>query len=164
MAVLLSACDRNMADLEQYASTIKARPAKPIEPIPVIKPYVRFIYPDQDADPFDASVLTPDDDKQLPDSVAIDSNRAPEYLESFPLDSLSMVGTVFRQAQLWALIRVPNGSVHRVKKGNYIGKNHGKILEVGEVSIQLTEIVENGFGGYKERDNEVTISTPNKEI
>lgn len=164
LVMLLSACGRDMADLDQYMRSVKARPAIPIEPIPVIKPYVRFIYPGKDADPFDVSVLAPEKNRNLADSVMIDKNRVPEYLESFPLDSLRMVGTVYKEEQLWALIRVPNGSVHRVKEGNYVGKNHGKILQVEDVSIKLTEIVDNGFGGHKERDNEISISTPNQKI
>ena len=164
MVMLLSACDPGMFDLEQYVRNVKARPAGPIEPIPVIKPYVRFIYPGKGADPFDVSVLALEQNTNLVDSVMIDKNRVPEYLESFPLDSLRMVGTVYKGEQLWALVRVPNGSVHRVKEGNHMGKNHGKILKVEEVSIKLTEIVKNGFGGHKERNNEIAISTPNKKI
>ncbi|PID34248.1 MAG: pilus assembly protein PilP [Thiotrichales bacterium] len=160
----LTACSHDMSDLSRYVSEVKARPAKPIEPIPVIKPYVRFIYPGHDLDPFDVSVLSSDKDRPVESSIMIDKNRLPEFLEKFPLDSLQMVGTVFKENQLWALIRIPSGSVHRVKKGNYIGRNHGKILEVKDVSVILTEIVDNGFGGYKERDNELAISNPNKKI
>ena len=125
---------------------------------------MRFIYPGHGIDPFDVSVLAPEKTQNLADSVMIDKNRVPEYLENFPLDSLRMVGTVYKEEQLWALIRVPGGAVHRVKEGNYLGKNHGKILKVKDVSITLTEIVENGFGGHKERDNEIAISNPNKKI
>ncbi|MGB0846758.1 MAG: pilus assembly protein PilP [Thiolinea sp.] len=164
IASLLTACNRDMSDLNQYVKSVKARPAKPIEPIPVIKPYVRFIYPGHGADPFDVSVLAPQKNKNIPDSVMIDKNRVPEYLENFPLDSLRMVGTVYKEEQLWALIRVPSGAVHRVKEGNYMGENHGKILAVEDVSISLMEIVENGFGGHKERENEIVISNPNKKI
>lgn len=160
----LSACDHDMSDLSDYVSEVKARPAKPIEPIPVIKPYVRFIYPGHDLDPFDVSILSPDQDRPMENSVMIDKNRVPEFLEKFPLDGLKMVGTVYKEEQLWALVRVPGGSVHRVKEGNYIGRNHGKILEVKDVSIMLSEIVENGFGGYEKRDNELAISNPNKKI
>lgn len=164
LVTLLTACNRDMVDLEQYVRNVKARPAKPIEPIPVIKPYVRFIYPGRETDPFDSSVLAPEKKRNMADSVMIDKNRVPEYLENFPLDSLRMVGTIYKEEQLWALIRVPGGSVHRVKEGNYLGKNHGKILQIGNVGIKLTEIVENGFGGHKERDNEIAISSPNKKI
>nr|CAA6829912.1 MAG: Type IV pilus biogenesis protein PilP [uncultured Thiotrichaceae bacterium] len=161
---MLSGCGQDMGDLVQYVNEVKARPAKAIEPIPVIKPYVRFIYPGHDLDPFDLSALSPTQDRPAENSIMIDKNRLPEYLEKFPLDSLKMVGTVFKEGQLWALIRVPGGSVHRAKEGNYLGRNHGKILKVNEPNITLSEIVENGFGGYERRDNELAISSPNKKI
>ena len=50
-ALVLVGCGDNMSDLHAYMSEVKARPAAPIEPIPAIKPYVRFIYPGHDADP-----------------------------------------------------------------------------------------------------------------
>ncbi|PIE00330.1 MAG: pilus assembly protein PilP [Thiothrix nivea] len=164
VAVMLTACGQDMSDLNRYINEVKARPAKPIEPIPVIKPYMRFIYPGHDLDPFDVSVLAPDQNRKTTSSVIIDKNRVPEFLEKFPLDSLKMVGTVFKEKQLWALIRIPGGSVHRVREGNYVGRNHGRILEVKDTGIMLSEIVENGFGGYKKRENELAISNPNKKI
>lgn len=161
-ALILTGCSDDMSDLHSYMNEVKARPPAPIEPIPAIKPYVRFIYPGHDADPFDSSVLEAKTVAEIPESVLIDKNRVPEFLESFPLDSLRMVGTVFKEKELWALVRIPDGAVHRVKTGNYIGKNHGKITSIKDVGLSLSEIVDNGFGGYKERDNELAISTLNQ--
>ncbi|MFZ1344029.1 pilus assembly protein PilP [Thiothrix eikelboomii] len=160
--LMLTGCADNMSDLQIYMDEIKARPPVPIEPIPAIKPYVRFIYPGHDSDPFDNSVLEAKAVAEIPESVLIDKNRMPEFLESFPLDSLRMVGTVFKEKELWALIRIPDGAVHRVKSGNYIGKNHGKITNIKDVGLTLSEIIDNGFGGYKEHDNELAISTINQ--
>ena len=160
--LMLTGCADNMSDLQIYMDEVKARPPVPIEPIPAIKPYVRFIYPGHDSDPFDNSVLEAKAVAEIPESVLIDKNRMPEFLESFPLDSLRMVGTVFKEKELWALIRIPDGAVHRVKSGNYIGKNHGKITNIKDVGLTLSEIIDNGFGGYKEHDNELAISTINQ--
>ena len=159
---MLAGCGDNMSDLHAYMGEIKARPPAPIEPIPAIKPYVRFIYPGHDADPFDSAVLEAKTVAEIPESILIDKNRVPEFLENFPLDSLRMVGTVFKEKELWALIRIPDGAVHRAKVGNYIGNNRGKITGIKDVGLSLAEIVDNGFGGYKERDNELAISTVNQ--
>ncbi|WP_298610033.1 pilus assembly protein PilP [uncultured Thiothrix sp.] len=161
-ALILTGCGDNMSDLHAYMNEVKARQPAPIEPIPAIKPYVRFIYPGHDTDPFDSAVLEAKTVAEIPESVLIDKNRVPEFLETFQLDSLRMVGTVFKDKELWALIRIPDGAVHRVKTGNYIGKNHGKITSIKDVGLSLSEIVDNGFGGYKERDNELAISTLNQ--
>ncbi len=160
-ALLLTGCGDNMSDLHVYMNEVKARPPAPIEPIPAIKPYVRFIYPGHDADPFDSTVLEAKTVAEIPESVFIDKIRVTVFLESFPLDSLRMVGTVFKEKELWALIKIPDGAVHRVKTGNYIGKNHGKIISIKDVGLSLSEVIDNGFGGYKEHDNELAISTLN---
>lgn len=150
-------------ELENYLSTVKNRPMKPIAPIPAIKPYLRFIYPEHDVDPFDVSILAPvitpvSEIKHVDKGVEVDTSRVPEFLEGYPLDSLNMVGTLNKDGSLWALIRVPDGSIQRVKEGNYMGKNFGKIDAISDARITLKEVVPNGFGGYKPRDNAISIS------
>ncbi len=68
-----------------------------------------------------------------------DFSRIKEDLESFPLDSLKMVGTV-KTDQLWGLVRSEEG-IQKVKLGNYMGKNHGKITQISAMEIKLEEIV-----------------------
>ncbi|MBO0613443.1 MAG: hypothetical protein RL122_2908 [Pseudomonadota bacterium] len=154
----LSACNSDMSDLEQFVQTVKAKPATPIDPIPEIKPYVRFIYPGHELNPFDSKILAPDKATETGSTIMPDPNRIPEFLESFPLDSLRMVGTINQNGALWALIRIPDGAVHRAKAGNYLGKNYGKINKVEETKVSVQEIVENGFGGFKERENAIALS------
>ncbi len=164
VASLLSACNgAKEQELDAYISSVKSRPAKPIDPIPAIKPYLRFVYPEQDIDPFDVSILAPvvsavSEVKKIENGVEIDTTRIPEFLEGFPLDSLTMVGTVHRKGELWGLIKIPDGGIQRIKKGNYLGKNFGKVEEITETKIKLKEVVPNGFGGYKVRDNAIALS------
>jgi len=154
----VAACGKDNADLDAYMASVKARPATPIEPIPEIKPYVRFIYPGHEIDPFDAKILAPDKGASQAGGVVPDPSRVHEFLEGFPLDGLRMVGTVNQGKDLWALIRIPDGAVHRVRAGNYLGKNNGKVTKVEETSVTLQELVENGFGGYKEQENSIALS------
>lgn len=166
LAVVLVATGCNgerQEELENYLSTVKSRPMKPIAPIPAIKPYLRYIYPEHEVDPFDVSILAPvitpvSEIQHIEKGIDVDTSRVPEFLEGYPLDSLNMVGTINKDGSLWALIRVPDGSIQRVKKGNYIGKNFGKIEEITDTRISLQEIVSNGFGGYKPRENAISIS------
>lgn len=158
LAMGLSACNDGMSDLDAYIAEVKGRAPAPIEPIPEVKPYVRFIYPGHEADPFDSKILSPD---KVPDNsggISPDVSRVHEFLEGFPLDSLRMVGTVYQGKELWALVRIPAGAVHRVRVGNYMGKNDGKIIKIEDRRIVLRELVENGFGGYKEQENTVALS------
>ena len=65
-----------------------------------------------------------------------------------------MMGT-FRMGgakELWGLVLAPDGVVHRVQKNNYLGTNHGKILNITEQRVDLKEIVPDGPGRWQERD------------
>jgi type IV pilus assembly protein PilP len=161
--VALSGCTSNeMEELDSYIASVHSRPAKPIKPIPAIKPYLRYVYPQHDKDPFDMSILSPVVSpaaafKVIDKGLEIDTSRIPEFLEGFPLDSLQMVGTVNRKGEQWALIKIPDGGIQRVKKGNYIGNNYGKIVSIEETKIAIKEIVPNGFGGFKERSNAIVF-------
>lgn len=154
----LTACNKGMGDLDNYFADQRAKPSKPIDPIPEIKPYLRYVYPKHEKDPFDISMLIPDEaPKVIKNGIKVDSTRVKEFLESFPLDGLSMVGTVNKESTLWALIKTPNGSVQSIKKNNYLGQNYGKVLSISETEIAIKEVIPNGSGGYKERNTLITL-------
>lgn len=62
-------------------------------------------------------------------------NRRREPLEEFPLDTLRMVGILERNQERWGLVQTRDGTVHRLKVGNYIGQNYGKIVAISEQEI-----------------------------
>jgi len=86
-----------------------------------------------------------------------DSTRPRQPLEVFPLDTLSMVGTLEQNSQQWGLIKDPQNIVHRVQVGHYMGQSEGRIIEISESAIHLVEIVPDGIGGYIERDASIAI-------
>ena len=69
-----------------------------------------------------------------------------------------MVGTLERDGSSWALVRMSDSTIHRVKPGNFAGENHGKIVNITESEIELTEIVEDGLGGWMERQAALALS------
>jgi type IV pilus assembly protein PilP len=84
-------------------------------------------------------------------------NRRKEPLEDFPLDALKMVGTLSRGKQSWAVIQAPDGTVHRVQKGNYLGQNFGRIKRVSEEKVDLVELVQGAMGEWVEREASLAI-------
>ncbi len=157
-AVMLSACNNGMSDLDEYVAQQKAKPAAPIAPIPEVKPYLRYMYPGHDKDPFDTAMLAPSAVPVVDNGIKVDTSRVPEFLEGFPLDSLKMVGTVYKDKTLWALIKIPDGAVQSVKPGNYMGQNYGKVISIKESQIDLKETVSNGLGGFKERETSIVLN------
>lgn len=156
--VVLVGCIKDTSDLDVYFEHHRAKQAREIEPIPEVKPYLRYVYPENEKDPFDVSMLAPNEVPVVDTGISVDTTRVKEFLEGFPLDSLRMVGTVQKDNHLWALIKIPDGGVQSVKKGNYLGQNYGKIRAVLEGEIQLSETVSNGLGSYKERENKLLLA------
>ena len=158
VAVGLTACGGGADVLDQYINEVKARPGGRIEPLPEITPYEIFSYmadkqglrspfrPDTPQAAGGGTGPRPDDD------------RSREYLESFSLDSLGMVGTLHINDTMYGLVQTSDGLIHRVIPGNYMGQNDGRITEISESEIALVEIISDGIGGYIERDAAVGLS------
>jgi len=157
----LAACSSgNMDDLRSYVSAQEAKPHGTIEPLPEIKPYQTFLYNSSDLrSPFEPAQLAQAALIGGPgNGISPNPTRPREALEAFPLDSLRMVGTLERDDRMAALVRTQDGTIHRVKVGNYMGQNHGKITDITEDKVELTEIVPDGQGGWLERQASVALS------
>ena len=86
-----------------------------------------------------------------PNSVlAAELNRRKEPLEAYPLDSMSMVGSVAKQGRPFALLRVDN-LLYQVKVGDYVGQNYGRITRIAETEVALREVVQDAAGEWTER-------------
>lgn len=149
-------------DLDAYMQEVVSGHKPRIEPLPEFKPYPIYVYAAGDLrDPFEESAFA-----QQQAEAAIESSsglRPPqrntkEPLEEFPLDTLRMVGTLEQASIIWALIRDGEGSIHRVKTGNYLGKNYGKVMSINEHQVDILEIVPNGQGAYIERPASIALS------
>lgn len=156
----LAACGGDSEDLDRYINEVKAKPGGRIDPLPEIKPYEVFTYT-ADAEGM-RSPFVPDA-PQASGSGAIndtrpDPDRSREYLESFPLDSLRMVGTMELGGSNYGLVQTADGLIHRVVPGNYLGQNDGRIVRVTESEIELIEIISDGIGGYLEREAAVSLA------
>ena len=148
-------------DLRQWVSQEKARKGVPLEPLPVIKTFETFEYKDQDLrDPFN---LSPEEQEQSTNAGPHpDQDRAREPLELFPLDGLKMAGTLGLAKAIEGLVRDPDGVVHRVHIGNYLGQNFGRVTTISEDHIELVELVPNGSGGWMERQATIALGDTKK--
>ncbi len=156
-ATMLNACGSGMSDLEQYVAEVKNRKTRQIEPIPQIKQYEAFAYvAETRRNPFVRA--EPQKDPNAPGSnIRPDANRNPEALEEFPLDGLRMLGTI-RDKKTFALVKAPDNVLHRVTLGNHMGQNYGKITAITDSSIDLVEIIPDGFGGFIQRPATLALS------
>lgn len=150
--LLLTGCDSGMQDLEQRVTEVKSRKSQEIEPIPQVKSYEAVSYlPEERRDPFIPEQQEVDETEIAAGGPGPDLNRNREPLEEFPLDGLRMAGTIQAGGSTFALLRAPDGVIHRVTVGNYAGQNFGQIKSIDEAEVQLVETVEDGFGGWTSR-------------
>ena len=162
MVVLLSACaDRSFNDLDDFMDEKRALPGGVIQPIPTFEAYEAFAYAAATLrSPFDRPMTA----RQLsalsaPTTVQPDESRTRDYLERFPLDTLAMVGTLQRDTANWSLIKDPDGRIHRVQIGSFLGRDHGRVVEMGDAFIAVTEIVSEGTeNGWVERPRTIELT------
>jgi type IV pilus assembly protein PilP len=155
----------DMSDLEKQVSKIMSKPGGRLEPLPEIKPYEAYVYESGKSmarNPFkrfyvvEQSLAIEESEGPVDDGLTEEmrseiQNRNREELEGFELDSIKMVGTLQNEDNNWGIVIDPDGIVHRVKTGNYIGLNIGKITSVQEEQIEVREIMKDNSGRYEER-------------
>ena len=154
LAVSLTGCTRGKADLEAWVAEVKSRPAPPLDPLPVMKQFETFEYAAQHLrDPF----AMPLADSDASNGLRPDPDRRKEVLEAFPLDSLDMVGTIGTGEGIIGLIMGPDKVTYRVRPGNYMGLNDGRVTAVLEDRIDMVELVPDGAGGWLERQAKIAL-------
>ncbi len=162
-ALGLAGCvNDDVSDLRQYVKTVKAKPKGTIQPLPEIKVVEPFIFnPDGLRNPFRA-VSTMKEETSVVNTagsgISPDFSRRKEELEAYSLDTLKMVGTLTLNKKLWGLIKVNDGTIHRVQKGNHLGLNHGEIIRILENKIELMEIVPDIPGAWREQQASIALA------
>ena len=149
------------ADLDTFMDEKRARPGGVIAPIPPFKAYKAFSYSATTLrSPFDRPIeIREINQLRAVSSVKPDLDRVKEFLEQFTFDSLKMVGTLSRGGTDWTLVEDPDGGVHRVRMSDYLGRNHGRIVEMTENYIAVVEIVSDGNDGWVERPRSIKLSS-----
>lgn len=77
-------------------------------------------------------------------------NRRKQPLEAYPLDTMSMVGSLNREGKLVALVKV-DSLLYQVRPGNYLGQNYGRVTRITETEVVMREIVQDSAGEWIER-------------
>lgn len=158
--VLLTGCSASFEDVQSQMEAIRQKPRGKVEPPPEFTPMPTFTYAAHQlrspfAPPMSAEQMMLSSGKK----VEPDLNRPQEYLERFNLEVLRFRGTLQRpNGPTFALIEDGNGGVQRVKVGNYLGKNQGRIVEINPTQISLVEVVPDGRDGWVERPRSLALS------
>lgn len=157
--LIVSGCGGgDFSDLQHYMDEVRARPKGEIEPLPKFQSYESFAYSAAALrSPFQPPVkLEMADRKKGSKDVRPDEARTKQFLEGFNIETFVMVGTLANDSGAFALVSGAGG-VHRVRVGDYLGRNHGRILAIDESKVDVIEIVPDGEGGWLERPRSLSL-------
>lgn len=156
----LAGCESSgsFADLQAYMDEVRAQPKGSIEPMPKEVVYEPFTYAAAALrSPFQAPVKIELASRLKGDKdIKPDETRVKQFLENFNIESFVMVGTLSNSAGMYALLRGGDG-VHRIRIGDYLGGNHGRVTTITASGIEIIEIVSDGDGGWLERPRTLAL-------
>jgi type IV pilus assembly protein PilP len=139
-----------------------------VEPLPQVKPYEPVPYKGEgEVDPFRPErIVVAEAGAAAPSSASSarineERRRAKEPLEAFPLESISMVGTLTQKKETFALVKAGT-NLYRVRRGNYMGQNFGVITSIDENQISLKELVQDSGGDWIERTSALQLQEAKK--
>jgi len=160
LAAGLSGCGNgnDFSDLDAYMNQERLRPPGKIEAAPTFRPYETFTYNAASLrSPFSRQVRVDlAGQKQGSRNVKPDPARVKQYLEGFNIEQFEMVGTLSNAAGSFALLRGAGG-VHRLKVGDYLGRNDGRIVAISGSQVDVVEIVPDGQGAWLERPRTIPL-------
>lgn len=173
LTLLLTACSStDMTDLEEYVEQIKKKENPRVDSIPDFGDIPSYFYEAQHMrDPFEPlidnqkqTLLATGEGKPKEDCPSPeDSHRVRVGIELIPLDALQMVGTLETKGPqghpiLWALVvSKSDGTIYRVKQGDYMGNNYGQIINISEEEIEIAEQVPDNEGCWRENLTKISL-------
>jgi len=156
IAAGLSACNSDQGDLQRWMAEQRAQVKPSVPRITEPKKFTPQAYTEASAfEPFNMLKLTQalrreSAQPSTSELIAPELARRKEALEAFPLDSMAMVGSMNRNGQPVALVRVDK-LLYKVRVGEYLGLNYGRITRINETEVALREIVQDAAGEWIER-------------
>ena len=151
--------ERHLEDVKQFVKESENLPRGRIEPLPEVKPYEPFEYAAYDlTDPFVArKAPATQPPTRVSNDPRLDPNRRKGPLEAFPLENLKMVGTLQQKKDVFALIKSPDNNLHRVKAGDFMGQNFGRITDINESALKLKELIQDSGNEWKEEERTLLL-------
>lgn len=160
LLAVLAGCGEEQGELTQWMDQQKREVKPNVQPLSAPKKFIPQAYVAMTGvEPFSTQKLTvalKQEARQPNSLLAGELNRRKEPLEAYPLDSMSMVGSVARAGRPYALLRVDR-LLYQVKAGDHLGQNYGKIIQISETELRLREIVQDAAGEWVERDSAMQL-------
>jgi type IV pilus assembly protein PilP len=161
LAIMLSACsDSDVREVQQWMADTEKKTKVTVKPLDEPKTFTAFAYQAGDAiDPFSQNKLLAElarTDAGSSNPLKPDTDRRRELLETFPLDTMRMVGLLQQGGANYALVQIDR-AVHQVRGGQRIGQNFGVVTSVTEQAVNIREVVQDATGDWVERMSKLEL-------
>ena len=162
-AMLLAGCgDSDVREVRDWMEQVKRDTHPAVKPLPEPKDFLPYAYGARQAvDPFNPNKLL----GELARVAATSNNpnqpdlqRPREQLETYPLDTMQMVGTMEKGGVRYALLQVDR-SLYQVRAGQRIGQNFGVVTHVGDDVVEIREVVQDAAGAWTGRMSKLELQT-----
>lgn len=152
----LSGCAVEQEDISTWMRQQERMMRGGVKPLPEMRTFPEVNYEVAHlVSPFETTRIQPEHRADVVQGGP-DLTRPREPLESYPLESIAMVGVLMQEERIEALLSV-TGTVHQVRVGNYIGQDHGMITKIEETELTLVELVEDMNGDWVERTSKLLL-------
>jgi type IV pilus assembly protein PilP len=154
-ATLLAGCgDSDVREVRDWMEQVRRDTRPAVKPLPEPKDFIPYAYGTKEVvDPFSQNKLL----GELAKAAAVSNNpnqpdmqRPRELLESYPLDTMRMVGTMAKGGVSYALLQIDR-SLFQVRPGQRVGQNFGVVTRVSEDAVNIREVVQDAAGEWVER-------------
>ncbi len=152
VASVVASCAGKPDDLTAYLDDVRSRPATPLESLPQTQEPEEFDYLEAGRrSPFTPLARGSEAPRVADEGRGPDPAREREVLENYSLDTLRMVGSLSSEAGRFALVQTPDGLVHLLAEGGFLGRDHGRVTHVATDEVRLVELVADEHGGHRQR-------------
>jgi type IV pilus assembly protein PilP len=154
-ALLLAGCgDSDVREVRDWMAQVQRDTRPSVKKLAAPKDFIPYAYDQKEAvDPFNQTKLLGELAKAAESSNnpnRPDMNRPKELLETFPLDTMKMVGAIQTGGVTYGLVQIDK-NVYKVKTGMRVGQNYGLVTRVAENAIDIREVVQDAGGDWVDR-------------
>ena len=158
--LVLGGCssERHLDEVRQFVKESDNTPRGRIPPLPEVRPYEPFEYAAFDlVDPFVPRKIEPPKPSGVARGVQPPKDHVKGPLEAFPIENLMMVGTLQQKNDVYALIKAPDNNLYRVKTGDFLGQNFGRVTDINESTLKLKELIQDSGSEWKEEERTLLL-------
>jgi type IV pilus assembly protein PilP len=153
-STLLAGCgEGDVREVRDWMDQVQRETKPAVKPLAEPKDFIPYAYSAKsEMDPFNANKLLAElarSAAKAPSPNTPDTQRPRELLESFPLDTMHMVGTLQKNGANYAMVQIDR-SLYRIKSGQRLGQNFGVVTHVGDDVVDIREVVQDATGDWIE--------------